>query len=84
MSVVVERHVTPEQFEKVRGSLAAKNFYFTGNSGSFEAVTKIGRVAGAFQFKDGVLRVEVTKHGMGFGKIIKSQIDNGIDEAIAS
>ena len=83
MSVTVERELTRDQLEKVRGKLAAKGFVLTGDVGTFSAPTPVGDVAGSFRYAHGRLVVDVTKHRKLFGGAVKRGIESGIEEAIA-
>lgn len=84
MSVTVERELTREQLEKVRGKLAAKGFVLTGDVGTFSVPgTAAGDVAGSFRFADGKLLVDVTKHRFGMGRFVKGTIESGIEDAIS-
>lgn len=83
MSVSVERELSREQLERVRGKLAAKGFVLTGDVGTFQAPTPIGDVAGSFRYVDGKLVVDVTKHRKLFGGAVKRGIESGIAEAIS-
>lgn len=84
MSVKVERELSREQLEKVRGQLAAKGFVLTGDVGTFAVPgTAAGNVVGSFRYADGKLLVDVTKHRFGMGRFVKGTIESGIEEAIA-
>lgn len=84
MSVTVEKQLTREQLDKVRGKLAEKGFVLTGDVGTFAVPgTPAGDVAGSFKYVDGKLSVEVTKHRSGMGRFVKGAVENGIEEAIA-
>lgn len=85
MSVTVERALTRDQLERVRGSLAAKGFTLTGDVGTFSVPgTAAGDVAGSFRYAEGKLLVDVTKHRFGMGRFVKSTIEGGIEEAVRS
>lgn len=82
MSVTVEKQLTREQLEKVRGKLAAKGVALSGDVGTFEGDTPMGRIAGTFAYAEGRLAVNVTKHRWGAGRFIEGGIKSGIEEAI--
>ncbi len=83
MSVVVEREITRDQLERLRGKLKAESgIGLVGDIGTFDEPSPLGRVAGSYSYDGHKLVVNVTKHPPFMGRTVEGKLNAGLNAAV--